>query len=283
MLHQTIYNPGYVDVETKFSVNSLYRRQWLRKENFPEAFFVYGHYNFNRNHGVGAMISNDLINKFNQFEIAGNYVYNIPIGVGYNLGLGLKAGIVEQNLLNSNLKYFDPIEPTLEGGNFTTHFLNLGTGVSLTSRDLIIHIGLPQLFGNHFINQEKVYSFKNNHLFMNVGYKYHKSDWFVVYPNMMLYAVKGSKFHGSFNVNFLAGQLIWFGGGLDTELTTNFTMGVFAQSGFRFVYAFDYRFFPLNQTTGASHELSLSYAKTIRDNPFSKRRTRGRGRGGFRR
>lgn len=283
MLHQTIYNPGYVDVETKFSANALYRRQWLRKENFPETFFMYGHYNFNRNHGVGLILSNDLINSFNQFEIGANYVFNIPLGKRFNLGLGAKVGLIEQNLINNKLKYFDPVEPTLEGGNFTSKILNLGTGVSLISRDLIVHIGLPQLFGNRFLNPDKAYSVKNSHLFMNVGYKYHHSDWFVVYPNIMLYAVPGSKYHSSINVNFLASQLLWFGAGVDTELTVNGAMGVFTQSGFRFVYSLDYRFFYVTQTTGVSHELSLSYAKTIRDNPFSKRRTKGRGRGGFRR
>ena len=42
MLHQTIYNPGYVDPDTKYSFNTLYRRQWLRQQNYPEAFFVIG-------------------------------------------------------------------------------------------------------------------------------------------------------------------------------------------------------------------------------------------------
>ncbi|MFN5417997.1 MAG: PorP/SprF family type IX secretion system membrane protein [Flavobacteriia bacterium] len=281
MLHQTIYNPGYVDVETKFSVNSIYRRQWLRKENFPEAFMMYGHYNFDRNHGVGLILTNDLINKYNQFEIGANYVYNIPIG-NYNLGLGVKVGFIEQNLIYNQLTYFDPVEPVLAEGNYTSRFLNIGTGISLTSRDLNIHIGLPQLFGNRFINQDNIYNLKSNNLFFNAGYKYHYSDWFVVYPNMMLYAIKGSKFHSSYNVHFLASQFIWFGGGVDSELTVNASLGVFLQSGIRFVYAVDNRFFPRNQTTGFSHEVSLSYAKTIKDNPFSKRRM-GRGMGGRRR
>lgn len=275
MLHQTIYNPGYVDPETKFSVNSLYRRQWLRQENYPEAFFAYGHYNITRNHGVAAILSNDLINKYNQFEFSASYVYNIPIGADYNLGLGIKAGFIEQNLLSTDLTYFDPIEPVLADGNFTAKFFNLGTGFSFTSRDLSIHFGIPQLFGNRFINQEMIYNTKNAHLFMNVGYKFHKTDWFIVYPNIMMYAVKGSKFHGSMHVNFLASQLVWGGLGVDTDLTLNACAGLFTQSGFRFVYSIDNRFFPKNQTTGVSHELSVSYAKTIRDNPFSKRKYKG--------
>ena len=218
MLHQTIYNPGYVDPETRFSVNTLYRRQWLRQENYPEAFFVYGHYNFeDGRHAVAGIMSNDLINKYNQFEFSANYVYNIPVGYDYNLGLGIKAGFIEQNLLNTNLTYFDPDEPVLADGNFTTHFFNLGTGISFTSRDLSLHFGVPQLFGNRFINDQEIYNVKNAHLFFNAGYKFHKTDWFIVYPNIMMYAVRGSKFHGSFHLNFLASQLVWGGFGVDSE------------------------------------------------------------------
>ncbi|MGV3630780.1 MAG: PorP/SprF family type IX secretion system membrane protein [Bacteroidota bacterium] len=275
MLHQTIYNPGYADPETKFSVNTLYRRQWLRQENYPEAFFAYGHYNFDRNHSVAGILSNDLINKYNQFEVAASYVYNIPIGYDYNLGLGIKAGFIEQNLLNTNLTYFDPNEPVLADGNYTTHFLNLGTGISFTSRDLSLHFGIPQLFGNRFINQQMIYNTKNMHMFMNAGYKFHKTDWFIIYPNIMMYAVRGSKFHGSMHVNFLASQLVWGGFGIDSDLTINGCVGLFTQSGFRIVYSIDNRFFPKNQTTGVSHELSVSYAKTIKNNPFSRRKYKG--------
>ena len=276
MLHQTIYNPGYVDPETRFSVNTLYRRQWLRQENYPEAFFVYGHYNFeDGRHAVAGIMSNDLINKYNQFEFSANYVYNIPVGYDYNLGLGIKAGFIEQNLLNTNLTYFDPDEPVLADGNFTTHFFNLGTGISFTSRDLSLHFGVPQLFGNRFINDQEIYNVKNAHLFFNAGYKFHKTDWFIVYPNIMMYAVRGSKFHGSFHLNFLASQLVWGGFGVDSDLTINGSVGLFTQSGFRIVYSIDNRFFPKNQTTGVSHELSVSYARTIKDNPFSRREYKG--------
>ncbi|MCE3297207.1 MAG: hypothetical protein K0R65_2921 [Crocinitomicaceae bacterium] len=275
MLHQTIYNPGYVDPDTKFSFNTLYRRQWLRQQNYPEAFFAYAHYNFDGGtHAVAGILSNDLINKYNQFEISASYVYNIPVG-DYNLGLGAKLGFMEQNLLNTNLTYFDPVEPVLAEGDYTTKFLNLGTGISFTSRDLSLHFGIPQLFGNRFINDDAIYDTKNAHLFFNAGYKFHRTDWFILYPNIMTYIVRGSKFHGSFHMNFLASQLVWGGVGIDTDLTLNASAGLFTQSGFRVVYSIDNRFFPKNQTTGVSHEISVSYAKTIKDNPFSRRKYKG--------
>ncbi|MES2589182.1 MAG: PorP/SprF family type IX secretion system membrane protein [Bacteroidota bacterium] len=272
MIHQSLYNPGYADRETKYSFNSLYRRQWLRQENFPEAFFIYGHYNFDKTHSVTGIISNDLINKYNQFEISGSYIYNIELAKDVNLGLGAKIAFNEQNLIvHDDLVYFDPNEPTLDG-NFTNKYLNFGTGISLTSKTLNLHIALPYMFGNNFLSPTKNYTFQSNHLYASAGYKVRFNDWSVMYPTVMLYGVGGSKFHGSFNVNFLSNQLIWFGAGIDSEFTMNASLGVFMMSGFRVVYVIDNRFFPANQTTGVSHELSVSYAKSLRDNPFKRRK-----------
>jgi type IX secretion system PorP/SprF family membrane protein len=273
MIHQTLYNPGYVDTETKYSFNSLYRRQWLRQENYPEAFFAYGHYNFDPTHSVSGMISNDLVNKFNQFEISASYVYNLKLTNDYNLGLGIKAGYNEQNLLKTDLTYFDPVEPTLDG-NFTNRFINFGTGVSISSDRLNLHIALPYLLGNNFISKYKNLSLESNHLYASLGYKIRMSDWLIIYPNSMFYAVRGSKFHGSLNVNILSNQLFWYGLGIDSDLTVNLSLGLFTFSGFRIIYVIDNKFFPSNQTTGFSHEMSLSYAKSIKYDAFSKRKTK---------
>jgi hypothetical protein len=124
------------------------------------------------------------------------------------------------------------------------------------------------------LNPSKNYKFKSNTLYSSIGYKIRKNDWFIIYPSAMFYFVGGTKFHGSFNVNFLSNQFIWFGAGIDTEYTVNATMGLFLISGFRIVYTIDNRFFPANQTTGVSHELSLSYAKSLKYNGFGKRKTK---------
>ena len=273
MIHPTVFNPGFADPESKYSINSLYRRQWLRQQNYPETFFIFGHYNFDNTHSVTGQISNDLMNQYNQFEISGSYVYNIDLGNDFNLGLGAKIGFNEQNLIKNNLTYFDPNEPLLDG-NFTNKYLNFGTGVSLSSKSLNVHIALPYLFGNNFLSPSKNYNFKSNTLYSSIGYKIRKNDWFIIYPSAMFYIVGGSKFHGSFNVNFLSNQFIWFGAGMDTEYTINATMGLFLISGFRIVYTIDNKFFPANQTTGVSHEVSLSYAKSLKYNAFNKRKTK---------
>lgn len=281
MLHQPTFNPGYLDPTTKFSVNSLYRRQWMQQNNFPEIGYLYGHYNFDRTHGLGAMISNDLMNGLNQFEASVNYVYNVPLANGYNLGMGIKAGFNEQNLISPELTYFDPTEPTLASG-FTHRYMNLGVGASISSKTFDVHLSLPYIFGNHLLNKSLIYSSQYNHLYFSTGYKIRFSDWFIMYPTAIVTAVRGSRVHAKVNVNFLASQLIWYGVGISSDLAANLSLGVFTQGGLRFTYSYDNSFFTKHFNTGISHEISVSYAKTLENNPFNKRKARGRVKSGRR-
>jgi type IX secretion system PorP/SprF family membrane protein len=274
MLHPMTYNPGYSDPDTKFSINGIYKKQWVGQEEFPEAGIIYGHFNFDESHGAGMMISNDLMNGVNQFELAANYVYNIPVFSEATLGLGLKLAFCEQNLLNDNLVYFDP-EPLLANGNQSFTYINAGAGISITSPTFNFHLSTPSFYGNTYLNPIEAYSLRYNHLYMNIGYKFRRDDWFIFYPSALVTAVEGAKVHTTVNANFLTSQLVWTGLGLSSDLTVNFTAGIFAMSGLRVTYDFEHSFFTKHSSTGVTHEISISYAKTINNNPFRKRKTGG--------
>ena len=274
MLHQQTFNPGFSDPETKFSFNGLYKRQWVTQDNFPEAGFIYGHYNFDETHGAGLLISNDLMNGVNQFEAAVNYVYNIPFSYEANFGMGLKVGICEQNLINKDLVYFDANDPVLNQSRYNNTHMNAGVGFSVTSSQLNVHLSAPYLFGNNFLNRSKTYSVQYNHIFLNLGYKYRQSDWFIIYPTIFVNYLEGAPLHGKFNFNVLTSQLVWTGLGVSTDLTLNLTVGIFAMGGLRVIYSFDATGLSKHNTTGVTHEFSVNYAKTIDQNPFHKKRTR---------
>jgi type IX secretion system PorP/SprF family membrane protein len=270
MLHPQTYNPGYSDPDTKFSVNGIYKKQWVSQNNFPDAGIIYGHYNFNETHGAGLMISNDLMNSVNHFELAANYVYNIPIFSEANLGLGFKLAFCEQNLLKPNLIYFDP-EPLLDGGQTFT-YINAGAGLSITSPTFNFHFSAPYFFGNRYLNSNDVYTFKYNHLYMNIGYKFRNDDWFIFYPTALVTAVEGAQLRATVNSNFLFSQLVWTGVGVSSDLTLSFMAGIFAMGGLRVTYGFEHSYFTKHNSTGVTHEVSLNYAKTINNNPFNKKK-----------
>ncbi|TNE53009.1 MAG: type IX secretion system membrane protein PorP/SprF [Bacteroidetes bacterium] len=276
MLHQSYFNPGYFDTESKFAVSTIYRRQWMRQNKFPEIGVLYGHYNFDPTHSVGAVISNDLMNGVNHFEAAANYVYNIPLSNSYNIGLGIRAGISEQNLLSQNLLYFDPVEPTLSEDSYTFIYASAGIGASLSSKTLDIHLSAPYLFGNRFLNKSAIYSPEYMPIYFSSGYKFRFSDWFILYPNMFVSAVKGSRIHGKFNVSMLSSQLIWFGLGASTDASIHAVVGIFSMGGLRVTYSYENSFFTQHYNTGESHEISLSYAKVMRYNAFNRRKSKVR-------
>jgi len=43
MLHPMTYNPGFSDPDTKFSINGIYKKQWVSQKDFPDAGINYSH------------------------------------------------------------------------------------------------------------------------------------------------------------------------------------------------------------------------------------------------
>lgn len=273
MNHQNTFNPGYIDPNTKFAVSTLYRRQWMRQKDFPQVGLLYGHYNIDPTHAVGLSISNDLINDINHFDASGNYVYNIALGGDFNLGLGARIGISEQNLIDPNLVYFDPIEPTLDGRSTFT-YMSAGIGVSISSETFEAHLSMPYIFGNQTLSKTNVYNIRYNHFYFSTGYKIRFSDWFVMYPSMIATALEGSRVHASANLNFLASQLIWYGFGMSSDYSLNLSVGVFSMGGLRVIYSYDNSYFTKHPNTGITHEVTISYGKTMQYNAFNSRKTK---------
>jgi hypothetical protein len=75
----------------------------------------------------------------------------------------------------------------------------------------------------------------------------------------------------SFDGHFLIGQFIWFGGGYRSDNTLALSAGVFLEKGLRIVYTYESASFSPHKRMDLSHEISLNYARSLKDNPFSQR------------
>ena len=55
MLNQAVFNPGYMDITTRYSATLHFKKQWLTVPETPMTFTANGHYHITQNHGVGAI------------------------------------------------------------------------------------------------------------------------------------------------------------------------------------------------------------------------------------
>lgn len=105
MLNQGVFNPGYMDITTRFSANLHFRKQWMTVPETPTTFTANGHYHITPNHGVGAIAISDFASGVNSLEISGIYNYHIWLGEKTALGLGMKVGY-QQRSLQTDYIYF---------------------------------------------------------------------------------------------------------------------------------------------------------------------------------
>lgn len=275
MLNQGIINPGFADIESRYGGIVSVRKQWLTMGDTPLSVFANGHYRFTKNHTIGGNITSDQINNLNTLDISANYVFHAWLTRKLALGMGIKLGYQQVSLKN-DFVYFDggttdPVLTNLKAGG-----LNLGAGLSLQSQNFLFGFSVPFLFNNAAANKKFLYSTTDNHFYTTLGYKFRFSDGFILYPSAMVKGVPGAPLSMSFDGHVLVNQMFWFGGGYRSDNTVAISGGVFLEKGLRLVYTYESAYFSPHKRMDSSHEVTLNYARSIYDSPFSKRLYRKR-------
>ncbi|MNK18899.1 hypothetical protein D3C87_371150 [compost metagenome] len=279
MLNQGAFNPGYMDITTRYSANLHFRKQWMTVPETPMTFTANGHYHITQNHGVGAIAISDFTSGVNSLEIGGIYNYHVWLGEKTALGLGVKVGY-QQRSLQTDYVYFSEKEPTLD--NRVSRGVNLGVGMSIQSQNLDFGISMPSIFDNALADPSTIYTTTYNHFYSHIGYKIRFNEKIILYPTIMARMVKGSRLNMSFDGHFLFSQLIWVGGGYQSDNSVTGSFGLFLEKGFRVVYTYQTSTFSPHKGLEHSHEITLNYAQTIEELPFARRKFTTRKGGQFR-
>jgi type IX secretion system PorP/SprF family membrane protein len=279
MLNQGIFNPGYMDISTRYSATVHVKKEWMTVPETPLTFSANGHYHISKNHGVGAIAVSDFAAGVNSLEIGALYNYHIWLGEKTALGLGVKVGY-QQRSLQTDYIYFSEKEPTLD--NRITRGVNVGAGLSIQSQNFDFGVSMPSIFDNALANPSTIYSTTYNHFYSHIGYKIRFNDNIILYPTAMARMVKGSRLNMSFDGHFLFGQMVWVGGGYQSDNSVTGSFGLFLEKGLRLVYTYQTSTFTPHKNLEHSHEITINYARTIDDLPFAKRKYTTRKGGQFR-
>lgn len=280
MLNQSVFNPGYMDITTRYSATINARKQWLSYTDAPLTLTANGHYSFTRNHGIGMLAGTDKIDNITTTNISASYAYHAWLSRKVALGMGIRLGY-EQRTIQNNYVYFAETDPTLN--QLKTAGFNMGAGLSIQSENLDFGISLPYLFNNRMAGPSTIYGTEAVTFYSNLGYKMRFNDFFILYPTVMVKGVSGAPLSMSFDGHVLYNQLFWFGGGYRSDNTVSVSCGVFLDEGLRIVYSYESAYFSPHKRMDSGHEITLNYARTIKDFPFSKRTYTTRKGGQFRR
>jgi len=268
MLNPALVNPGFMDVQTRFGGALTYRKQWLSAGETPVTFAANGYYRLTRNHGVGMIVTNDRVGNINTLEVGLSYTYHLWITNKIALGLGVKAGFNQRSMQSDYVYFGDGADPVL--ANLKTGGINVGTGLSLQSKNFTFGVSVPYLFNNS-LNGPYAYVIGNNHFYTHMSYKLHASDNFVFVPSILLKGVSGAPLSMSFDGHVLINQLVWLGGGYRSDNTVGLSAGLFFKHGLRVVYSYETAYFSAHTRFNSTHEISLNYAQSIEELPFQLR------------
>lgn len=270
MLNQGVINPGFSDIESRYGGVLSVRKQWMTMSGTPLSVFANGHYRYTRNHSVGGNLTSDQVGNVNTLDISANYTYHAWLTRDLALGMGIKLGY-QQISVKDEFVYFnngktDPALTNLKAGGF-----NMGLGMSLQSQNLLFGFSVPFLFNNAVANKKALYATTDNHFYTTLGYKFRFNDDFILYPSILLKGAPGSRLSMSFDGHVLINQMFWFGGGYRSDNTVAFSGGIFLEKGLRIVYTYENAYFSPHKRANVSHEVTLNYARSIYDSPFTKR------------
>lgn len=271
MLNPGYFNPGYVDVQTRFGAALTSRKQWMTSGQTPMTIAANGFYRFTKSQSAGMVITNDRAGQLNILDIGVSYAYHAWLTRKVAVGLGVKLGF-QQRSLGADYVYFDgPVDPTLstlKAGGF-----NMGAGLTVQSDKFTFGVALPYMF-NNVVDSTYIYGTQDNHFYGNIGYKVRFNDRFVLYPSIMVRGVAGAPPSMSFDGHVLLHQLVWFGGGYRSDNTVGVSVGIFLEAGLRVIYSYENSYFTPHKRFDSSHEITINYAHTIEQSPFAERRYR---------
>lgn len=282
MLNPGFLNPANMDIFTKYGTTFISHYDYANQDNNATNFALVSHYNYRPHLGFSGFAVNDNLNGYNQLEVAGNVAYKhfIRNYGGLSFSYGMRIGFTQNTLNATNLYYRQLDDPTLTQPGINKMGLNLGFGFAMVTPDFDLNVSLPGLLGNRLpasvidtASKRSFFDLKNNNLFISTGYKFRwDNGYYVFYPTVSLRSVVGAPLNVSADLNFLLNQLIWLGAGYRTDNTIVASAGVFLDLGWRFIYTYNTAAATKHFNMGPSHELSIGYARTIPENPFTYRK-----------
>lgn len=106
-------NPAFTGNTTAPHVAVNYRNQWPSLKAYSTYSVSYSQFLENLNSGFGLMLTTDDagdgLYKTNRF--GANYAYRLKVNDGFNIKIGIEAGMMQTNIDWTNLTFLDQIDP----------------------------------------------------------------------------------------------------------------------------------------------------------------------------
>jgi len=254
-----LFNPAYVGSKDYLSLTLSSRLQWVKIDGAPQTHAISSHKNLKKwPVGVGASFMLDRIGPADQKNISVDGSYTIRPNSKSKLAFGLKMGVEILTVDLNKGTIEDPNDPLLTpiDAKYTP---TLGTGAYWYGKNWYLGLSvLNLLHTNHFDGDIT----DRPHYYFMGGYVFKLNHEFKFKPAILTKIVGGAPISINASANFLYDEIFTFGLAYNNGQSLSAVISADLNPVFSVGYSFDYSLKSLNQFSGGSHEIVLSYRFT---------------------
>jgi type IX secretion system PorP/SprF family membrane protein len=265
MFDRVSYNPAAAGIDGVLNITAFYRNQWNGFEGAPSTGLINASSPiFSINSGVGLSLYFDEIGQTSTINGLLSYNYQLKVGSGMKLSLGLAVGMynskVGTNWIATDGVDNDSAIPIT--GESSTAF-DASFGVVLRSEQLYVGLSATHLTGGDLTNVNVVLT---QHFYFEAGYDFILGDAFKLTPNVL---VKTDFVSTQFDINLTAmwNNIVWLGVSYRFEDAVAPMVGLqfpVGKSGeIRIGYSYDVTISELKNYSSGTNEIFINYNMSL--------------------
>ncbi len=278
MFNYLYINPAYAGYKEQINATAFLRAQYLGFKGAPTtASLSVDAPVFNDHMGFGIQINTDKIGIQSTLTAGIAYSYRVEVGADSRLCIGLQAGISQFSSDPSHSNPFDPNDPVLDQGAYTSLDLTSKAGIFYYNPYFYLGVSASNLLTGSLHNTGAGISSptQEKHYYLSAGALFQLNDELALKPSFLLKDPQTGISTADLNCFLLMDSKIWIGaayrmgvpfisrgGNSPTAGSSNAALiltEIYINDRIRIGYAYDY---PLNRAMNfksGSHEISIGY------------------------
>lgn len=240
-----IYNPSAIITNDIANFYFASRLQWAGFEGFPKYNGIGASFSIAPKMSLGISIFNSTHGIINNLRARASYAYAIKFNRNHFLKVGLSVGIVNDNLLRSQIQNVDNTDNVLQNGYYNKINFSSAFGLFYKLKGFETQIILPQLYEYNEFNIYGIgiiaYNFKVNHQFS-------------VKPSILVRNTELNKIQGDAFINLYLEKNLWLQFGVRSNQSLVFGIG-----NQTIGYSYEAALNPISNQTIGTHEILLKF------------------------
>jgi len=277
MINPFLLNPAVSGTEDYADIRAGYRNQWTGFDGAPQTMYLSGHVDIGKHltklrskkkndgfHGVGGILTNDIIGPTNTINLSAAYSYHLTIAKKMYASLGLSAGFQQYSLDATKLHTWNTLNTeSLLTSNSSFGMGDISLGGWVYGESFYAGASMTQVApGMTFSGARQLLNYKMaHHYFVMGGVRIPLDHNYTFIPSLCFKGVSPAPMSFDINAKIRYQDMLWAAISYRSTDAAAVLMGVIINNMFDVSYSYDYTLSDIGKytSTGGSHEIVVGY------------------------